>query len=141
MSDASRVGGPMPDRPETAGERLADDLAAVVHAEVSRARGELTEAVRRAGTDGLLLGAAGICALLGVGAASTTVLRMFEVVLPRRLASAGLAAGYLTASAALGVAGLDRIQAAGGSSEHLAEHAKRMISGLTERLFGTVTRG
>ncbi len=141
MSDASRVGGPMPDRPETAGERLADDLAAVVHAEVSRARGELTEAVRRAGTGGLLLGAAGICALLGVGAASTTVLRMFEVVLPRRLASTGLAAGYLTASAVLAVAGLDRLRAAGSSSEHLAEDARQMISGVTERLSTTGTGG
>jgi hypothetical protein len=137
MSDPSRAGGPMPERPETAGERLADDLAAVVRAEVSRARGELSEAARRAGTGGLLLGAAGICALLGVGAASTTVLRIFEVVLPRRLASAGLAAGYLTASAVLAVAGLDRLRAAGGSSEHLAEDAKEMMSGVTERLSST----
>jgi hypothetical protein len=104
---------------------------------VSRARGELTEVARRAGAGGLLLGAAGVCALLGIGAASTTVLRMFEVVLPRRLASAGLAAGYLTASAVLAVAGLDRLRAAGGSSEHFAEDAKQMMSGVTERLSGT----
>jgi hypothetical protein len=100
----------------------------VVRQELQKLKGELAETTRRAGTGGLLLAAAGGCALLGIGAASTTVLRLLETFLPRRLAAFGLTAGYLTAAAVLAAVGLERLREAGGSSERLADETRRAVS-------------
>jgi hypothetical protein len=103
-------------------------MTAVVREEVHTLRRDLTDAARPAGEGLLLVGAAAGCAVLGVEAASTTVLRMLEWFLPRRLAVAGLAAGYFAAAAVLGGMGLERLRAAGGGSERLAETIRGAVS-------------
>jgi Putative Actinobacterial Holin-X, holin superfamily III len=101
-------------------DRLAEDVAAVVREEVEVMRVRLAEAGRPAATGVVLLAAAGGCAVLGLGAASATALRVLERLLPRSLATAGLTAGYLAAAVLLGGIALDQLRAAGGGSERLA---------------------
>lgn len=109
-------------------ERLAADVADVVREEVRAVRSQVTEAARPAGLGVALLAAAGGCLVLGAGAASTTVLRMLETFLPRRLAAAGLTAGYLVTAVALGRMGLAQLRAAGGTSAQLADEVRDMVS-------------
>ncbi|MEU4244730.1 phage holin family protein [Actinoplanes sp. NPDC026619] len=113
---------------QSAGERLAGDMTEVVREEARAVREDLADAARPAAAGLVLIGAAAGCVVLGVGAASTTALRMLETVLPGRLASAGLTAGYLAGAAVLGGMGLQRLQAAGGSSQRLAEQIRETVT-------------
>ena len=106
-------------------DRLAEDVAAVVREELGRMGARLTEAGRPAATGVVLLAAAGGCAVLGLGAASATTLRVLERLLPKRLAAAGLTAGYLAAAVLLGGVGLDRLRTAGGGSERLVDELRQ----------------
>ncbi|MGR6320231.1 phage holin family protein [Micromonospora soli] len=115
-------------------DRLAEDVAEVVRAEVRAVRSQLADAARPAGLGFVLLAAAGGCAVLGVGAASTTALRMLESFLPRRLAAAGLTGGYLLAAVLLGRVGLDQLRAAGGSSARLADEVRDAVSATAGRV-------
>ncbi|MFC7482979.1 phage holin family protein [Luedemannella flava] len=63
-------------------ERLAQDMAAVVHDEVAKVRADVGGILRRGGTGALLLGAAGVCGILALGSAATTILRTADAVLP-----------------------------------------------------------
>lgn len=109
-------------------ERLAEDVADVVREEVRAVRAQVGRAARPAGVGIALLATAGGCLVLGAGAASTTVLRMLETMLPRRLATAGLTAGYLVAAVVLGRAGLAQLRAAGGPSARLADDVRDMVT-------------
>lgn len=131
MSDT--VGGRGP-AGRGAAERLAEEVAEVVRAEVRAVRTQLVGATRPAGVGFLLLAAAGGCAVLGVGAASATALRVLEVFLPRRLAAAGMTAGYLVAAVLLGGLGLDRLRAAGGTSGRLADQLGNAVSETADRM-------
>ncbi|MEU4660150.1 phage holin family protein [Micromonospora chalcea] len=115
-------------------ERLAEDVADVVRAEVRAVRAQVGEAARPAGVGVALLAAAGGCLVLGAGAASTTVLRMLETLLPRRLAAAGLTAGYVVAAVVLGRVGLAQLRAAGGPSARLADDVRDVASGTAGRV-------
>ncbi|WP_405431281.1 phage holin family protein [Micromonospora sp. NBC_00617] len=108
--------------------RLAEDVADVVREEVRAVRTQVGEAARPAGLGIVLLAAAGGCLVLGAGAASATVLRMLETMLPRRLAAAGLTAGYLGAAVLLGRVGLAQLRAAGGPSARLADDVRDMVT-------------
>jgi hypothetical protein len=132
MSDATT--GEPAETQQSPGDRLAGDMAAVVREELQTVRTEVTDAARPAAAGLLLVGAAAGCAVLGLGAASTTVLRLLETFLPRRLAAAGLTAGYLAAAAVLGGMGLERLRAAGGSSERLADEIRRAVAGTVSRV-------
>jgi hypothetical protein len=116
------------------GDKLAEDMAAVVREEVHALRQEFADAARPAAGGLLLVGAAAGCAVLGVGAASTTALRMLEWFLPRRLAVAGLTAGYFAAAVVLGRLGLERLRTAGGNSERLADEIRRSVSDTVGRV-------
>ncbi|MFI6225906.1 phage holin family protein [Micromonospora echinospora] len=109
-------------------ERLAEDVADVVREEVRAVRAQVSEAARPAGMGIALLATAGGCLVLGAGAASTTVLRILETMLPRRLAAAGLAAGYLVTAVVLGRAGLAQLRAAGGPAARLADDVRDMVT-------------
>ncbi|WP_262284016.1 phage holin family protein [Micromonospora sp. MA102] len=115
-------------------DRLAQDVADVVREEIRDVRGQLTEAARPAGLGIALLATAGGCLVLGAGAASTTILRLLESFLPRRLASAGLTAGYLATAVVLGGMGLEQLRAAGGSSARLADEVRDMVSATASRV-------
>ncbi|MEU4482458.1 phage holin family protein [Micromonospora sp. NPDC023966] len=115
-------------------DRLAQDVADVVREEIRTVRGQLTEAALPAGLGIVLLAAAGGCLVLGAGAASTTVLRLLEVFLPRRLAAAGLTAGYLATAVVLGAKGLEQLRAAGGSSARLADQVSDVVSATASRV-------
>ncbi|WP_431918840.1 phage holin family protein [Micromonospora wenchangensis] len=115
-------------------ERLAEDVADVVREEVRAVRAQVGEAARPAGVGVALLAAAGGCLVLGVGAASTTVLRALETILPRRLAAAGLTAGYLAAAMVMGRVGLAQLRAAGGPSARLADDVRDVVSGTVGRV-------
>ncbi|MFC0005547.1 phage holin family protein [Micromonospora siamensis] len=133
MSDESY--GRQGDGPtSSATERLARDVADVVREEVRAVRGQVTEAARPAGLGVALLATAGGCLVLGAGAASTTVLRMLETFLPRRLAAAGLTAGYLATAVVLGRLGLAQLRAAGGTSARLADEVRDMVSATAGRV-------
>ncbi|MEO3780174.1 phage holin family protein [Micromonospora sp. B11E3] len=134
MGDAAAQQSGGPGRSGSATDRLAQDVAAVVREEVRAVRAQLTDAARPAGLAFLLLAAAGGCAVLGVGAASTTALRALEAFLPRRLAAAGLTAGYLTAAVVLAGMGLDQLRAAGGSSARLADQVSAAVSDTANRV-------
>jgi hypothetical protein len=121
-------------RPSSPTDRLAQDVAEVVREELRGVRAQLTEAARPVGLGVLLLAAAGGCAVLGIGAASTTVLRALEAFLPRRLAAAGLTVGYFAAAVVVGKLGLDRLRAAGGSTGRLAEEVTDTVSGTVHRV-------
>jgi Putative Actinobacterial Holin-X, holin superfamily III len=132
--------GAVEDQPERDGkagsptERLAADAAEVVGEEVRKIRQQLINAVRPAGAGFVLLAAAGGCLVLGAGAASTTMLRMLEAFLPRRLAAASLTSGYLVAAAFLGRLGLAQLRAAGGSSAHVADEVREAVSATAGRV-------
>jgi hypothetical protein len=113
---------------QSPGERLAGDMAAVVRDELQSVRADVADAARPAAAGIVLLGAAAGCAVLAIGAASTTVLRIAETFLPRRLAVAGLTAGYLAGAAVLGALALQRLQEAGGSSQRLADQIRHALS-------------
>ncbi|MFU8871769.1 phage holin family protein [Micromonospora sp. SL4-19] len=123
-----------PGRPVSPADRLAEDVAEVVRAEVRAVRSQVADAARPAGLGFVLLAAAGGCLVLGAGAASTTVLRVLEAFLPRRLAAVGLTGGYLAAAVVLGRFGLDRLRAAGGSSARLADEVRDAVSGTAGRV-------
>ncbi|MEU8301082.1 phage holin family protein [Micromonospora sp. NPDC048909] len=127
MSDAT--GQPRHDgRTGSATERLTAEVADAVRGEVRVVRDQLTETLRPAGLGVVLLGTASACLVLGAGAASATVLRMLEAFLPRRLATAGLTAGYVAAAVVLGRLGLQQLRAAGGTSARLADEVRDMVS-------------
>ncbi|MGN9778070.1 phage holin family protein [Micromonospora sp. H33] len=113
---------------------MAADLADVVREEVRAIRQQLANAALPAGVGFGLLATAGGCLVLGAGAASTTVLRILETFLPRRLASSGLTAGYLVAAAFLGRLGLEQLRAAGGSSARLADEVRNAVSATAGRV-------
>jgi hypothetical protein len=102
-------------------------MADVVREEVRTVRADLADAARPATAGLLLLGAAAGCAVLGVGAASVTALRLMETVLPRLLAAAALTAGYVAGAAVLGGAGLANLQTAGGGSRRLADQIRDAV--------------
>ncbi|MEV5694153.1 phage holin family protein [Micromonospora globbae] len=131
MSDAVAGGSGADGRvvaPDRLVEIVAESVADVVRAEVRAVRGQLVGALRPAGVGFVLLGTAGACAVLGVGAASTTVLRMLESFLPKKLAAAGMTAGYLAAAAVLGRLGLNQLHAAGGGSARLADRVDGAVA-------------
>ncbi|MEU3453414.1 phage holin family protein [Micromonospora sp. NPDC006766] len=121
-------------RPASPTDRLAEDVAEVVRAEVRAVRGQLADAARPAGLGVALVAVAGGCLVLGAGAASTTVLRMLEAFLPRRLAAAGLTAGYLATALVLGRLGLNQLRAAGGGSARLADEVRDAVSATAGRV-------
>jgi len=131
--DVARAGAPA--------DRLAQDVADLARDQVHRVRGDLVEAVRGAGGGGLLLGGAALCAVLAVGAGSATTLRMLEAFLPRRMAAAGLTLGYLAGAVVLGALGLERLRAAGGSSQRLAEEIGGVVSDNAGRILRAGRRG
>ncbi|MEH0821672.1 phage holin family protein [Micromonospora sp. CPCC 205714] len=109
-------------------ERLAAEVAEVVREEIRQVRAHLLRSARPAGAGLALLATAGGCLVLGAGAASATALRVLEGFLPRRLATAGLTAGYLAAAVVLGRAGLQQLRAAGGGSAWLADEMQDAVS-------------
>ncbi|MGN9809277.1 phage holin family protein [Micromonospora sp. BQ11] len=123
---AGRAGGPT--------ERLAADVAEVVREEVREVRTQLMRAAGPTGVGVALLATAGGCLVLGAGAASTTVLRALETFLPRRLATAGLTAGYLAAAVVLGRAGLAQLRSAGGHSARLADEMRDAVATTASRV-------
>ncbi|MEU2613728.1 phage holin family protein [Micromonospora sp. NPDC007271] len=134
MGDAVANQSAGPGRAASPVDRLAEDVAEVVRAEARAVRGQLADAARPAGLGVAMLAAAGGCLVLSAGAASATVLRMLEAFLPRRLAAAGLTAGYLTAAALLARIGLDQLRAAGGSSARLADEVRDAVSATAGRV-------
>ncbi|MEH0841170.1 phage holin family protein [Micromonospora sp. CPCC 205711] len=113
---------------------MAADVAEVVREEVREVRTQLMRVARPTGIGLALLATAGGCLVLGAGAASTTVLRVLETFLPRRLATAGLTGGYLVAAVVLGRAGLEQLRAAGGGSAWLADELQDAVSTTASRV-------
>ncbi|MFC3502813.1 phage holin family protein [Micromonospora krabiensis] len=114
--------------------QFAQEVGGIVRDELRAARDHVIGAVRPAGLGVALLATAGGCLVLGAGAASTTVLRMLETFLPRRLATAGLTAGYLAGALVLGRLGLQQLRAAGGASAWLADEVSDMVSTTANRV-------
>lgn len=110
------------------GRRLVQDLVDVGRQESVRLREDLVGQVRPATTGAILLVAAGAAAVLAAAAASTATLRLLELVLPRRLAAIALTAGYAAGSAMLLRLGLERLSAAGGGSQRLADEVREGLS-------------
>ncbi|MFC0506468.1 phage holin family protein [Micromonospora costi] len=115
-------------------ENLAENVAGVVREEMVAVQRQLTQAALPAGAGVALLAAAGGCLILGAGAASTTALRMLESFLPRRLAAAGMTAGYLAAAVVLGRLGLAQLRAAGGGSARVADEVRHAVSATANRM-------
>ncbi|PRY20196.1 phage holin family protein [Pseudosporangium ferrugineum] len=134
MSESTTGSTARPAAGQSAADRLAGDLADVAREEMQTVRTEFVEAARPAASGVILLGAAAGCAVLGIGAASATVLRILESFLPRKLAVAGLTAGYFTGAAVLGTVGLQQLREAGGSSQRLAEEIQEAVSGTVSRI-------
>ncbi len=110
------------------GRRLVQDLVDVGRQESVRLREDLVGQVRPATTGAVLLVAAGAAAVLAAAAASTALLRVLELVLPRRLAAIALTGGYAAGSAMLLRLGLERLSAAGGGSRRLADEVREGLS-------------
>jgi hypothetical protein len=111
----------------SAAQRLAGDMAEVVRNEVRTVRSDLASKARPAASGLMLLGAAAGLAVLGVGTASVTALRVMETFLPKMLAAAGLTTAYLTGAAFLGGAGVARLQEVGGGSRRLADQIREAL--------------
>jgi hypothetical protein len=122
-----RSGG-NPARGDELGSRLAQDLVDVGRQESARLREDLVGQVRPAMTGVVLLAAAGAGALLAAAAASTAALRLLELVLPRRLAALALTGGYAAGSVVLLRFGLERLRAAGGGSQRLADEVSQGLA-------------
>ena len=123
----------------SAAQRLAGDMAEVVRDEVRTVRSDLASKARPAASGLVLLGAAAGLALLGVGTASLTALRVMETFLPKMFAAAGLTTAYLTGAAFLGGAGVARLQEAGGGSRRLADQIREALRQTVGRPFRKVT--
>lgn len=107
-----------------AGEHPAVDLAAVLRRELPGLRDECGSALRSASFGVLFLAAAGGCAVLAAGAASTVLLQSLDPVLPRRRAAARRTAGYVSSAVALGSLGNQLLRTAGGTSERVASEIR-----------------
>jgi hypothetical protein len=110
------------------GRRLVQDLVDVGRQESVRLREDLVGQVRPATTGAVLLLAAGAAAVLAAAAASTATLRLLEMALPRRVAAIALTGGYAACSAILLRLGLQRLSAAGGGSQRLADEVREGLS-------------
>lgn len=110
------------------GQRLVQDLVDVGRRESTRLRDDVVGDVRPATTGVVLLVAAGAAGVLAAAAASTAMLRMLELVLPRRLAALALTTGYAAGTAMLLRLGLGQLSAAGGGSRRLADGVREGIS-------------
>lgn len=107
--------------PEQAAQRLADDSAELVRAEMARLRADVGEIVRRSAGGLVLTAVAGVGGLLALHAAAVVVLRSADRVLPPRAAAAVLAATYLGGAATAAVLGGWRLRAAGLTARRAAE--------------------
>ena len=112
----------------TPGDRLARDLADLTRQEMTRLRGELFGSARRAALGTGLLAAAGIAAILGIGAGSALLRRTLEARMPAGRAAALLAVGYLGTAVLLAGAGAVRLHAATGWSNRLTRDLRRVAA-------------
>ncbi len=110
------------------GRRLVQDLVDVGRQESARLREDVVGEVRPATTGLVLLVAAGATGVLAAAVASTATLRLLELFLPRRLAALALTGGYAAGSAMLLRLGLQRLSAAGGGSQRLADRVREGLS-------------
>ncbi|GAA1801184.1 hypothetical protein GCM10009682_23640 [Luedemannella flava] len=122
-------------------ERLAQDMAAVVHDEVAKVRADVGGILRRGGTGALLLGAAGVCGILALGSAATTILRTADAVLPRRLAAASVTTGYLAAGAVLAWQGWMRLRAMADGGQQVMRDVGGDLTATTEQLAAATATG
>lgn len=112
-----------------AANRLTQDTAALVRQELQAVRKELLATARRAGAGAGLCAGAGVCGLLALCAAHSTLLRALEHTMPRGRAAATLTALYAAAAAGLGVAGRERLRAAGLASGRALEQVREDLPG------------
>ncbi|MBO0871079.1 MAG: phage holin family protein [Micromonosporaceae bacterium] len=125
-------------RRDDLGRLLAEDVLEVGRQELVRLREDLVGQVRPATTGILMLAAGGAGAMLALGVATTAALRLLELVLPRRIAALALTGGYLAGSAVLVRLGLDKLSAAGGGSQRLADGARHAGAAMVSQMEGAV---
>ncbi|MEU8591206.1 phage holin family protein [Streptomyces sp. NPDC048664] len=105
------------DREDDAAARLARDTAQMARHELLVLESEARAALRRIGSGGVLLGAAGACAVLALRSAHETLLRSLEPVLPGARAPALLGGAYAAGAVALALAARERLCAAARAPE------------------------
>lgn len=115
---APAMTNPTPDRPSAADAvaehvaALSHDAAALARAELEAARRDLSTSARRAAESGALLGVAGACGALALGASGVLVVRVLDKALPPVLSALVATGGLGAAAVVLGGTGLERVRAA-----------------------------
>jgi hypothetical protein len=90
--------------------QLSEQLSTLVRQEVRNAQEEMANKARQAEKGAALLGAAGICGAMAVGTGAAFVVRLFDRVLPPRVAALGATAALGAAAAALAAGGLEELR-------------------------------
>ena len=94
-------------------KQLAEETSTLVRQELALARAEMTQKGRRAGLGAGMLGAAGVAALLALGAFTAFLILALDGVMPNWLAALLVAAVYGAVAAVLGLRGKEKVQEAG----------------------------
>lgn len=108
----------------SAADRLSQDTAALLRAEIERVRDEMTGALRRAGLGTAALAGAGVCGVLALWSAHEALLRSLEKVLPPPRAAAVLTVAYGAKGAALAWFGRSKLRGAGRASHEALERVR-----------------
>ena len=93
--------------------RLSEQTSTLVRQELDLARAELTQKGKRASRGAGLLAAAGVAALLGLGALTACLILVLDAVMPAWLAALLVALAYAAIAAALAASGRSRLREAG----------------------------
>lgn len=99
-----------------AAARPPQDTAQLARHELLVMQSEVRAALRRIGSGGLLLGAAGVCGVLTLWSAHETLVRSLEGVLPGARAPAVLGGIYATGAVTLALAARGRVRSVAGAS-------------------------
>ncbi|AEW99253.1 phage holin family protein [Streptantibioticus cattleyicolor] len=102
--------------------RLSQDVASLVRAELDRAKAELTDTARRAGTGTGAFAVAAVSGVFALVAAHQSLLAALERAVSRRAAAAALTCAYTACAAASAWYGYDRLcQARAASRQALRQ--------------------
>jgi hypothetical protein len=90
--------------------QLSEQISTLVTQEIRNAQAEMAEKARQATKGAALLGGAGVCGAMAAGTGAAFVLRLFDRVLPPRLAALAATTALGAAGGALAMAGVEQLR-------------------------------
>lgn len=107
--------------------QLAQDTASLVRQEMDLAKAEFAQTGKKAGLGAGLVGAAGLTALLALGAFTAAVVLLLNLVMPAWLGALLVALVYAAVAAVLALKGKDKVQEATPPAPQTVETVKEDV--------------